>query len=331
MTPERWQRIKTIFHAAVARPLEARDAWIAAETAGDPDLLREVVRMLRYADGSGVLDAPACLGLGLEMERAPGSHVGPYEILVEIGAGGMGRVYKARDTRLGRIVAIKVLNAEFSDRLETEGRAVSAMNHPHVCALYDIGHQESTAYLVMEYIEGESLATHLSRGALPLDSVLRFGAQIAGALAAAHAQGIIHRDLKPANIMITDCGVKVLDFGVARTSQEDSAPGAVVGTAAYMSPSQWNGMPADARSDIFALGLVLCEMVTGVRATRESPSKPVNVPSAFADLIDRCLQPDAARRISSMDEVRAVPGAYASNPRRRRLAEGPMAHWRRQS
>jgi serine/threonine protein kinase len=307
VTPERWQTIKAIFQAATELPPADRDAWLAAETAGDPDLRHEVTRMLRHADQGSLLDTPAWQRWQIEPVLTPGTHLGPYEIIREIGAGGMGRVYKARDTRLGRTVAIKVLNAEYSHRLQMEGRAVSALNHPHVCALYDIGDQDGTAYLVMEYIEGESLASRLARGPLPLDSVLRNGAEIASALAAAHAQGIVHRDLKPANIMVTATGVKVLDFGVARTAQDDEpVTGAVVGTVAYMSPSQWNGTPADTRSDIFALGLVLCEMATGVRPSREFPVRPANVPSAFAELIERCLQPDAARRIQRMEELRAA-------------------------
>jgi serine/threonine protein kinase len=305
VTPEHWQRIKATFQAAMERPPAERNAWLAAEAAGDSDLLREVEKMLRHADGSGIFDRPAWHGVRLETELAPGARLGPYEIMSEIGAGGMGRVYKARDTRLGRTVAIKVLRTEFSHRLQVEGRVVSALNHPHVCALYDIGEQDGAAYLVMEYIEGESLATCLARGPLPLDGVLRYGAEIASALAAAHAQGIVHRDLKPANIMVTASGSKVLDFGVARTVQEDeSTQGAVIGTAAYMSPSQWNGAPANARSDIFALGLVLCEMATGERPARDSAVKPGKVPPTFAELVQRCLEQDGARRMQSMDEVR---------------------------
>jgi eukaryotic-like serine/threonine-protein kinase len=316
VTPERWQQIKAVFQSCCERPPAERDSWLAESTANDPDLKREVARMLRHAEGSGILDTPAWQGLRLESELGAGDHLGPYEVLSEIGVGGMGRVYKARDTRLGRIVAIKVLNAEFSHRLKLEGQAVCALNHPHVCALYDIGEQAGAAYLVMEYIEGQSLAACLTAGALPIDTVLRYGAEIAGALSAAHAQGIVHRDLKPANIMVTASGVKVLDFGVARRVGDDGpAGGAVAGTAAYMSPSQWNGTPADTRSDIYALGLVLCEMATGARPSRDWRRQ---LPSAFADLIERCLQEDAGRRFQSMDEVRA-----ALERSRSRLARTP--------
>jgi eukaryotic-like serine/threonine-protein kinase len=305
VTPERWQRIKEVFQAAVELPSDNRDRYLAAETYGDSELRREVDKMLRNATGSGLLDGPAWEGLRLEGEFEAGMLLGPYEILQQVGVGGMGRVYKARDTRLGRTVAIKVLNAEFSDRLRTEGRAISALNHPHVCALYDIGDQEGAAYLVMEYIDGESLAACLARGALPFDEVLRYGAEIAGALAAAHAEGIVHCDLKPANIMITRSGAKVLDFGVAQMAQsEETSAGAVAGTAAYMSPSQLNGNPADGRSDIFALGLVLYEMASGKRPSRQALKPPANVPAGLAVLINGCLQPDAASRVQRMEDVR---------------------------
>jgi serine/threonine protein kinase len=307
MTADRWQRVKRVFQAAAELPPAEREAWLAAEAAGDRELRREVSKMLRHASGSGLLDTPAWKGLRIESDLEPGSRLGPYEILTEAGAGGMGRVYKARDTRLGRMVAIKVLRAEFSHRLRIEGRAISALNHPHVCALYDIGDEEGFAYLVMEWVEGESLAAYIARGPLPLDAVLRYGHEIAGALSAAHAQGIVHRDLKPANVMITASGAKVLDFGVARTAEDDETPeSAVVGTAAYMSPSQRNGSPADARSDIFALGLILCEMVTGVRPWRVAPQPPGNAPAELARLIEACLQPDASARVQSMEEVQSA-------------------------
>jgi serine/threonine protein kinase len=305
VTPERWRRIKAVFQSAVERAPGDRDVYLAAETGGDSELRHEVDAMLRHAVGTGLLDRPAWERLEVESELGAGARLGPYEILEEAGAGGMGRVYKARDTRLGRTVAIKVLSAEFSHRLRIEGRAISALNDPHVCALYDIGDQEGTAYLVMEYVEGESLAACLAKGPLPLDAVLRYGAEIAGALAAAHAQGIVHRDLKPANIMITASGVKVLDFGVAQMTQDgETSPGIVAGTVAYMSPSQLNGNPADARSDIFALGLVLYEMAIGTRHSHGSPISVPNVPPGLASLIERCLRQDAASRVQRMDEVR---------------------------
>jgi serine/threonine protein kinase len=304
VTPERWRRIKEISQAVWDRTPAERDSYLDSQTGGDADLRSEVEKILRYATGTGYLDKPAWGVLPNEREFEPGTLLGPYEILCEVGAGGMGRVYKARDTRLERTVAIKVLSAEFSHRLRIEGRAISALNHPHVCGLYDIGNQDGAAYLVMEYVQGETLAAALRRGPQPVGDVLRYGAEIAGALAAAHDQGIVHRDLKPANIMITPSGAKVLDFGVARMAHEEPGEsGGVAGTAAYMSPSQLNGSPADRRSDIFALGLVLCEMVTGTRPSAESAEERKNLPSELSALIERCLQVEAWRRFQRMDEV----------------------------
>ena len=204
------------------------------------------------------------------MSLKPGTRLGPYEILAPIGAGGMGEVWKARDTRLDRTVAIKKSAAQFSERFEREAHAVAALNHPHICTLYDVGPD----YLVMEYIEGAPL-----KGPLPLEEALRLAVQIADALGAAHRKGIVHRDLKPGNILVTKAGVKLLDFGLAKT-QPVSAPGevgqtlttpltgegAIVGTPQYMAPEQVEGKPVDARTDIFAFGSVLYEMVTGRRA-----------------------------------------------------------------
>jgi len=213
--------------------------------------------------------------------------LGPYEVDVLLGAGGMGEVYRARDTRLGRTVAIKVLmpgltaSSERRARFEREARAISALSNPHICALYDIGRADDIEYLVMEYIEGETLADRIARGRLPLSQLLRFGTEIAQALQHAHRAGITHRDLKPGNVMITSAGVKLLDFGLAKLAGSDSdssnapdaltlvnpitAEGMIVGTVVYMSPEQIEGRAVDHRTDIFALGCILYEMVTGQR------------------------------------------------------------------
>jgi len=222
------------------------------------------------------------------MSIEPGTMLGPYEIDKVVGVGGMGEVYRARDTRLDRSVAIKVLaphlaeNPEHRQRLEREAKAVSSLSHPHICPLYDVGHENGVDFLVMEFIEGETLADRLARGPLPIDEVLRDGVQIADALEKAHRQGIVHRDLKPGNVMLTTDGTKLLDFGLARTdavasgdadltvsptvSKPLTAVGTVIGTYQYMAPEQLEGKTADARTDIFALGAVLYEMATGRRA-----------------------------------------------------------------
>jgi eukaryotic-like serine/threonine-protein kinase len=255
------------------------------------------------------------------MPLAPGTRLGPYEILSPIGAGGMGEVYKATDTRLGRIVAVKLLASEFSERFETEARAISAVNHPNICALYDIGTHEGRGYLVLEYLEGKPL-----HGPLPTDDVLRVAAQIAAALEAAHRKGITHRDLKPANIMIAEDGsVKLLDFGLAKladvsgTDITRTLAGTVMGTAAYMAPEQAEGKPLDARSDIFSLGAVVYELIAGRRAfpgdsmasvlsavLRDDPAPlgPV-APPGLELILTRCMRKQPADRFQDMREVRA--------------------------
>src|SRR5499427_10856502 len=223
------------------------------------------------------------------MALNPGLRLGPYEVLAPLGAGGMGEVYKARDTRLDRTVAIKVLPEHLADtpdlksRFEREARAVSSLNHPHICTLYDIGSQDGIDYLVMEHIEGETLASRLARGPLPTPEVLRYAAEIADALDKAHRQGLVHRDLKPSNVMLTKSGAKLLDFGLAKLQEKASTlsnpatditmatskltgEGMLVGTFQYMAPEQFEGKEADCRTDIFALGTLIYEMATGKAA-----------------------------------------------------------------
>lgn len=278
------------------------------------------------------------------MPLAPGTRLGPYEIVAPAGAGGMGEVYRARDTRLGRDVAIKVLPADVASdpalrqRLDREARAVSSLSHPHICALYDVGQHDGFDYLVMEYLEGETLATLLARGALPLDQVLRYAAEMADALQAAHRAGIIHRDLKPGNIMITRTGARLLDFGLAKpvpagahghggasvgatVSAPLTAEGTVMGTFQYMSPEQVEGRNADARSDIFALGAVIYEAATGRRAfdgrttasviaaileRQPSPISSVQplAPAALDDLVRGCLAKDPEERWQTAHDVK---------------------------
>ena len=244
------------------------------------------------------------------MPLSAGEKLGPYEVLAPIGAGGMGEVWKARDTRLDRLVAIKRLKVPRKGRFEREARAIAALNHPHICQIFDIGPD----YLVLELVEGEPPA-----GPLPVEQVLEIGLQVAGALEAAHKHGILHRDLKPANILVTENGAKLLDFGLAKlTTEEDedythTAEGAVLGTAAYMSPEQAKGQEADARSDLFSLGSVLYELLTGKRAFAapsmletlnkvvNSDPTPIDSPAWLA--VKRCLAKDPAQRYQTAREL----------------------------
>lgn len=276
------------------------------------------------------------------MSLVAGTKLGPYEIQLPLGAGGMGEVYRARDTRLDRIVAIKVLpqhsstNPAYRQRFEREAKAISALQHPNICTLYDIGHQDGIDYLVMEYLQGQTLAARLVTGALPIEQVLRYGIEVADALDTAHRRGIIHRDLKPSNIMLTAHGeCKVLDFGLAKLSDEaaDSnaetvtgqqaltSPGVALGTVAYMSPEQVRGDDVDARSDIFSLGTVLYEMACGKlpfygktsglifkAILDEAPAAPTllnaAVPIQLDQIIGKALEKDRELRYQSAADLR---------------------------
>ncbi len=283
------------------------------------------------------------------MQLTPGTKLGPYEILAALGAGGMGEVYRARDTRLGREVAVKVLpqhlssNPEVRARFEREAKTVSSLNHPHICVLHDVGREGQTDYLVMELVDGETLASRLARGPLPTAEVVKLGIQIADALDRAHRAGITHRDLKPGNIMVTKSGAKLMDFGLARATgisagtgseaavasltqsptvaQPLTAEGTIVGTFQYMAPEQLEGKEADARSDIWALGCVLYEMATGVRAfdgksqasliasimhSEPRPLREVHPasPPSLDRLVRECLVKDREERLQNAGDVR---------------------------
>ena len=272
------------------------------------------------------------------MTLVSGARLGPYEILAPIGAGGMGEVWRARDTRLDRVVAIKVLpavlsqNAQLRIRFEREARTISQLTHPHICTLFDVGHESGRDFLVMEHLEGESLADRLARGPLPLEQVLRHGIEIAEALDRAHRAGVVHRDLKPGNVMLTKSGAKLLDFGLAKPAPLGSAAdatehkpltadGVIVGTFQYMAPEQLEGREADARTDLFAFGALLYEMMTGKRAFEGSSRasliaaildrepEPISVlqpltPPALEHLVRRCLSKDPDARWQTAHDVR---------------------------
>ncbi len=295
------------------------------------------------------------------MRLSSGTRLGPYAIESLLGSGGMGEVYRARDTRLDRAVALKVLPEDLAAdtahhaRFQREARIISSLNHPHVCALHDIGQHESQHYLVLELLEGETLAARLTRGALSQGQAVRVGAQIADALAAAHRHGLVHRDLKPANVMLTPSGVKLLDFGLAKPVSTEvvvtplsatvvggapaTAEGQIVGTLQYMAPEQVQGLPTDARTDIFALGAVLYEMLTGRTAfaaptpagliasilRSDPPAVSASVPGTPGSLdavIERCLAKEPGDRWQSAHDVKLqlewlqshATGAVASPP-----------------
>src|SRR5246500_4833856 len=277
------------------------------------------------------------------MPILPGRRLGPYEILTAIGAGGMGEVYKARDTRLDRIVAIKVLpthladRSELRERFEREARTIASLNHPHICTLFDIGQQDGIDYLVMEYLEGETLARRLQKSPLPLEQVLQYAIEIADALDKAHRKGVTHRDLKPGNIMLTKSGTKLLDFGLAKLKQEVApanvqlsqlptandpltAQGTIVGTLQYMAPEQLEGKEVDARTDIFAFGVVVYEMATGKKAFEgksqasvigailsSDPAPMISLqpmtPPALDHIVKRCFAKEADERWQSANDL----------------------------
>ena len=356
--------MKQVFLAALEQPADARDAFLAFECAGEPDIEHEVKFLLGAHDGAGsFLKSPyfadrstigaGCAVLPAEPSLGPGTRLGPYEIAAAIGRGGMGEVYRARDLRLGRHVAIKVLPRSLATdtarlaRFELEARAASALNHPSIVAVHDIGWHDGVPFIVTELLEGETLHHRLARGRLPLGEALEWARQIAGGLVAAHERGIVHRDLKPANLFLTVRGqLKILDFGVAKllragdemrgitaTSIPNTLPGFVLGTAGYMSPEQVRAEPVDVRSDQFSLGCVLYELVAGhapfrrptpamtMAAVIQDEPPPIadldaRVPLPVVRVVERCLAKDPTRRYgSTRDLARDLERAVSPPPR----------------
>jgi serine/threonine protein kinase/Tol biopolymer transport system component len=367
MTPERFEEVERVCQAALDQPAHLRAGFLDEACKADAELRAEVESLLAGASSAEKLLATPPLVPPLPL--AVGQRLGAYEIAGEIGAGGMGAVYRARDTRLGRTVAIKVIagaaviDAATRDRFTREARLVASLNHPHICAVHDVGREGDHDFLVMEYVDGESLDRVMRHRRLRIDETLRYAIEIADGLAHAHAAGIVHRDLKPSNVMIDGHGrVKLLDFGLAKLIGADhprsgaqtsttalvTAPGSVVGTAAYMSPEQAEGQAVDARSDVFSFGAVLYEMLTGRRAfpgdsvastlaavLKEQP-RPLRevvpgVPSDLDRLVMRCLQKDVDRRWQTMLDLpvllREILDEHGVPPAE---GDGPVrTHWRR--
>jgi eukaryotic-like serine/threonine-protein kinase len=304
LTSERWRQIEELYHSARERGGEAL-------AGADPEICREVERLLAQDSESGdkLLDQDAAdlIADTADAQLTPGTQLGPYKIEALLGQGAMGQVYRATDTRLERPVAIKICKRAFLDRFRQESRSIAAISHPNVCTLHDVGPN----YLVMELVEGETMAARLKRGRLTLAETLRFGGQIAAALAVAHARDIVHRDLKPANIMMTKTGVKVLDFGLARSPGDPTLtePGHVIGTPAYMAPERAEGKEADERADIYALGLILVEMATG-----QFSRFPKDLPPALERVIRRCLETDPDERWQSARDLQWELEAIAQTP-----------------
>jgi eukaryotic-like serine/threonine-protein kinase len=301
MSPERLGRIEELYHAAREGTAEERAALLAQT---DPELRREVELLLadpggcEFLDRPAIQNAPELLADSTVTGLAAGVSLGPYRIESKLGEGGMGQVFRAVDTRLGRAVAVKTMHKQFTTRFGREARAIASLNHPNICTLYDVG----SNYLVMELVQGETLAARLKTGPLPMKTALVYARQIAAALVEAHVKRIIHRDLKPGNIMIATSGVKVLDFGLARSGQDETltASRMVMGTPAYMAPEQREGKAADARSDIYSFGCVLYEMLTGARL---SSGRRRIASRKLERIVGRCLEEDPARRWQSASEL----------------------------
>jgi serine/threonine protein kinase len=349
MDPERWRQVETLYHAVREQTPADREARLAG---ADPEVRREVEALLAQGDPTNLLATAAIRDalLGAAVPSvAVGPQLGPYRIVSALGRGGMGEVFRARDPKLERDVALKTLPAEYASepgwlaRFHREARTLAALNHPNIAAIYGLEEADGVHFLVMELVEGETLADRLDRErtsghrGLPLDDTLSIAHQVAEALEAAHAKGITHRDIKPANVKLTPEGrVKVLDFGLAKTQRAEpqgdpsqwttmslgTKPGIMLGTPAYMSPEQARGQAVDHRTDIWAFGCVLYELLAGTRAfpgdtvpdvmsavltrTPDWGALSPSTPEHLRGLLRHCLEKDPDRRLASMTDVRAV-------------------------
>ena len=360
MQGERWKQVETLFEAAQQRPAAQRAEFLRQACPGDPELCAEVESLLKAAESRDPLLDGSPLSSIEERPPAlkPGDKLGNFQIVALIGRGGMGEVYRARDLRLKRDVAIKTLPSGFAAdrdriaRFEREARAASALNHPNIVSVFDIGTEGGVSFIVSELVDGETLAQLIKRGPLPLRKLIEVSTQICDGLAAAHTAGVIHRDLKPGNIMLTRDGrVKILDFGLAHrdrppgldnTTTQASHPGMILGTPGYMSPEQVRGESTDARSDLFSLGVILYEMACGKRAFSGTSSVEVMnsilkddppeltpaSPPALDRIVRRCIEKQPERRFQSAADlgfaIRSVTEFSAATSARK---TGPRTSW----
>jgi hypothetical protein len=357
MTTAQWDRVRALFHDALDRPPGERAAFLASACGGDPELLGEVESLLAAGTAaSGFLETPVHRlplddGQPAAPVLKPGDRIGGFDVIDALGSGGMGEVYRARDQKLGREVALKLLPRAFADdpqrlaRFERESRILASLSHPNIAAIHSIEQLNGMLLLVLELVEGPTLADRLANGALAPDDATRISTQLASALEAAHNRGVVHRDVKPANIKVSASGViKLLDFGLAKEDPYANRPlpdtshgrldhttdGLILGTCAYMSPEQARGKPVDKRTDIWAFGCVLYEMLTGHRAfsgatatdtmvaVLERPPDwsrlPASTPAVVRSVLRRCLEKDPGRRFHDIADVRIEIEEAASPP-----------------
>ena len=339
-TPEEWERLGEVFHAIRELPPAERAARLDKACADNPRMRAELEELLRASQaGSPTLGTFPKVGAETPEGDLCGQSSGPYRLDARLGSGGMGTVYRATDVRLGRGVAIKILPSgsllddTLRHRLMHEARVLSSLNHPNIITIYELEHNDNTDYIVMELVEGPTLAELMRRGPLPFERALALATQCADALAAAHGEGVIHRDIKPQNIMVNEKGtLKVVDFGIAKLLESrggwatpdslQSRPNWRLGTPSYMSPEQLMGKPSDERTDVYALGAVVYEMVTGQQAHPRGPEDllearqiipplrlpegRIEVPPPLWSVIERCLAPDPANRFRTMKELHAA-------------------------
>src|SRR5207245_4577763 len=344
-TAEHWQQVQAIFPAAWERGPRGRSLFLDEACSGNESLLQEIESLIvAHEEGEHFIDSPAYVATAEMLtdgqEFKPGQTLSHYEICSVLGEGGMGKVYLAEDRKLRRKVALKVLptansgDEEACRRLLREAQAAAALDHPNICAIYEVDEESDRSYIAMQYIEGETLEARISRLRFSLNDSLNVAVQVADALAEAHAHNIIHRDIKPANIMLTGRGqVKVLDFGLAKTASANliapdeaetrrvlTAPGMILGTVPYMSPDQLSGASVDEPSDIFSFGVVVYEMLSGRQAfARDSDAETIGailhqqppelssidsgIPQALEGIVGKCLAKDAERRYQTMGQV----------------------------